>query len=415
MDKINSLLKEIRKENPDLSNEQLIQKIISQQEGLSFTRGNFPNLETGQPATVDSDEFTPPEQFNKRTGGFILTRKGLDIVTRVQEPGNALKITKVAVGSGRVMTDERLIDLQYITELRQEVAPAVMTEPVFQEGTHQLEFVVEYHNKLEGASQTGFWLSEIGIWAKVIDEEVGETDENDIGDLMSFGSLLDYPIWVHPPSLRFGEIRKFPVSIGFNNTPNVWVSFPLKAFVTHEELEEERRRFRQHELLTPFSRTNGVHGIKIDDDGRMWVRDDGGRWWRDRGDGLFTAGGGDEPVLRPGEVPENILQRRLDDVEERIRRHISRIVTNTGVMGLSVDFEASSTGNVIIDRINYLYDLVDRHIRHLVTSQPRPFLAFSDYMSIQGTSEHVIHRQIDELESYANEHMSRLVVSPGIM
>jgi len=160
--------------------------------------------------------------------GFVITRKGLDLITKLLIP-NDLVLTRVMVGNGRLGETSDPINF---TDLISPIAQATSTTPIV--NNHQLEFTVEYRNDLgidlgtSGGLATGFWLNEFGVFA--YDPDIGEI-------LLYYATLGDYPQWVQPFLPGMLDVRRYPVSVGLSNNAVVKLGYPAIAFLTAEDLE----------------------------------------------------------------------------------------------------------------------------------------------------------------------------------
>jgi len=134
-------------------------------------------------------------------------------------------IESVWVGSGAI--DTAVQDPANLTDLIEPVRAATSSRPAT-EG-NRVQFVIEYRNDMHPDSQ-GFWINEFGVFA---------TDPDEGRVLLCYGSLGDYPEWV--PGIGNGAeltVRRYPVAIGVSGEGEVQLSFPAKAFVTEDELQE---------------------------------------------------------------------------------------------------------------------------------------------------------------------------------
>ena len=86
---------------------------------------------------------------------------------------------------------------------------------------------VEYRNDLSGGLENGFYLSELGVFAR---------DKSGSEVMIYYGSLGDYPQWVQPYTQGAVEVRRFPLAIGLSNTANV------RARVQRRRLYDRRGR-----------------------------------------------------------------------------------------------------------------------------------------------------------------------------
>ena len=175
--------------------------------------------------------------------GFAVTRQGLDLIMKLLIP-EQLVLTRVMVGSGRAPDGA---DIANFTDLIQPVAQATSTVPVV--ANHLLQFIVEYRNEFS-PGLPGFNINEYGVFAQ----------DPDIGEIMIYyGSLGDYPEWVHPFSPGELNVRRYPVSIGLTNDVTVIAAYPQVAFMTAEDVTA---LMQTHINQTVYS-SNGVHGIRF--------------------------------------------------------------------------------------------------------------------------------------------------------
>ena len=164
--------------------------------------------------------------------GFVITRKGLNLITKLLMPAE-LVFTRVMVGNGRLPENP---DPANFTDLIAPIAQATSTTPKV--NNHQLEFKIEYRNDLgvdlgeSGPLSTGFWLNEFGIFA--LDPDEGEI-------LLYYATLGDYPQWVQPFITGMLDVRRYPVSIGLNNNATVKLEYPSVAFLNADDLDEHNQ------------------------------------------------------------------------------------------------------------------------------------------------------------------------------
>lgn len=153
--------------------------------------------------------------------GFVIPQAGLALLTTLLA-GETLTLTRCMVGAGQVPEG---VEPTTLTDLVQPVAQATSTAPLVH--GNQVDLTVEYRNDLNGGLETGFYLSEFGIFARGRDgAEV----------LVYYGSLGDYPQWVPPAAQGAVEVRRFPVAIGVANAPEVVLDYNAAAFLTAEDV-----------------------------------------------------------------------------------------------------------------------------------------------------------------------------------
>lgn len=176
--------------------------------------------------------------------GFIIPNAGRDLIAGLLA-GETLILTRCMVGSGQIPDD---VEPSTLTDLVQPVAQATSTEPLVK--GNQVDFTIEYRNDLNGGLDSGFYLSEFGVFARNADgQEV----------MIYYGNLGDYPQWVQAYTSGAVEVRRFPVAIGVSNTPEVVLEYNADAFMTAEDvaeyctvvilpqfLDEARRLIQQH-------------------------------------------------------------------------------------------------------------------------------------------------------------------------
>ena len=155
--------------------------------------------------------------------GFVIPTLGWNLLTKLLA-GETLKITRVMVGRG-VLPDTA--DPAALTDLVQPVAAGTSTIP--QTRNNVASFVVEYRSDLNGGLETGFWLSEFGVFA--MDPDIGEV-------LLYYGSLGQFPQFVTAYTGGAIDIRRFPVAIVLTGDVHVELDFPPLAFMTAEDVAE---------------------------------------------------------------------------------------------------------------------------------------------------------------------------------
>ncbi len=153
--------------------------------------------------------------------GFVITTAGQGMLAR-GAAGEPLTMTGVQVGKGIVESESAA---KALTALLDPVAAATSTEPAV--SGSQLSMIVEYRNDSNGGLETGFALSEFGIFARVGD---------DSPVLLYYASLGDSPQTVQPESAGL-DVHRFPVAIAVTGEVTVTLGYPAGAFVTADELE----------------------------------------------------------------------------------------------------------------------------------------------------------------------------------
>ena len=154
--------------------------------------------------------------------GFVVTTAGLAMLTRAAA-GEELTITGVQVGKGMVASQSAALAL---TALIDPVAAATSSEPLV--SGSQMSMIVEYRNDMNGGLETGFDLSEFGIFASIGDDQPA---------LLYYASLGGSPQPIQPESEGL-DIHRFPVAIAVTGDIAVTLDYPAGAFVTSNALED---------------------------------------------------------------------------------------------------------------------------------------------------------------------------------
>lgn len=154
--------------------------------------------------------------------GFVITTAGETMLARAAA-GEALTITGTAVGQGVVQSAAAA---KALTALIDQVAAATSSTPAVSGG--QMSMIVEYRNDMNGGLESGFALSEFGIFASVGD---------DPPTLLYYASLGDSPSQVQPESAGL-DVHRFPVAVAVSGDLTVTLGYPAGSFVTAEELEQ---------------------------------------------------------------------------------------------------------------------------------------------------------------------------------
>lgn len=155
--------------------------------------------------------------------GFIVPNAGRDLITSLLA-GEQLILTRCMVGTGQVPTE---VQPTTLTDLVQPIAQATSTEPLVK--GNQVDFTIEYRNDLNGGLDSGFYLSEFGVFARAKDGSEA---------MIYYGNLGDYPQWVQAYTNGAVEVRRFPVAIGVSNTPQVILEYNADAFMTAEDVSQ---------------------------------------------------------------------------------------------------------------------------------------------------------------------------------
>ncbi len=152
--------------------------------------------------------------------GFTPTSAGRALIAGLLT-GETFTISRVMVGSGKPASLEEMAAL---SDLVEPIAEATSSKPIRSGDTTNL--TVEYRSDLNGGLQTGFWLSEFGIFARDGEQEI----------LAFYGCLGEFPQWVgaYTPGVA-PDIRRYPCSIPISGGVNVQIDYHAAAFITSEE------------------------------------------------------------------------------------------------------------------------------------------------------------------------------------
>lgn len=153
--------------------------------------------------------------------GFVITTAGQAALARAAA-GEALTITGVWVGKGVAASAAQARALEALID---PVAAGTSTVPAVSQG--QISLIVEYRNDLGGGLDTGFDLSEFGIFGSVGD---------DAPVLLYYAGLGDSAQPVQPESAGL-DVHRFPVAIAVTGEASVSLGYPASAFVTADALE----------------------------------------------------------------------------------------------------------------------------------------------------------------------------------
>lgn len=158
--------------------------------------------------------------------GFCITKKGLALQAKLNS-GSTLKITKVAIGRGKLPDDADPRDLE---DLISTIAEATSTVPITKGTT--TSFIVEYRNNMGEGLDHDELIDEYGVFA---------ADPDDGPVMIYYGSLGDYPEPVAAYTPGDPVItRRYPVSIGVAEGTTVVLGYPAGAMMTAEDIEEQK-------------------------------------------------------------------------------------------------------------------------------------------------------------------------------
>lgn len=155
--------------------------------------------------------------------GFLIPKVGIGLLTTLLA-GETLAITRCMVGSGKVPEG---VEPSALTDLVQPVAQATSTMPLVTK--NQIDMTVEYRNDLNGGLETGFYLSEFGVFAR---NQAGEEV------MIYYACFDDHPQWVQAHTGGAVEVRRFPIAVGVSNTVEVYLDYHADAFMTAENVHE---------------------------------------------------------------------------------------------------------------------------------------------------------------------------------
>lgn len=155
--------------------------------------------------------------------GFLIPKVGIGLLTTLLA-GETLTITRCMVGSGKVPEG---VEPSALTDLVQPVAQATSTVPLVTK--NQIDMTVEYRNDLNGGLETGFYLSEFGVFAR-----------NQAGAevMIYYACFDDHPQWVQAHTGGAVEVRRFPIAVGVSNAVEVHLDYHADAFMTAENVHE---------------------------------------------------------------------------------------------------------------------------------------------------------------------------------
>ena len=154
--------------------------------------------------------------------GFIVTTAGENMLARASA-GETLTLTGVKAGSGTVSSETAA---KALTGLVSVECDGTSSAPAVSGG--QVSMIVEIRNDVEGGLDTGFLLSEFGVFAKVGD------DQPALLYYAALGGDKAQQVLAYSEGL---DVHRFPVAIAVTGEIAVTLGYPAGAFVTQEELE----------------------------------------------------------------------------------------------------------------------------------------------------------------------------------
>lgn len=168
----------------------------------------------------------------------VLTKRGSAIMLNVTSVGNALRFTKIQFGTGRIAPPEDAASLQNV--LLETSAP--ITAHWASSGTKlMLEAVLSNDDVYAGMQPTGVYshnITEIGIWAKVVNESTGNTVFEE--ELVLYGTTpANTNNYIHYVSSGVTTLYRYKFQIDFTSVtdpsqlPTVQVQ--VDAEVTQEQ------------------------------------------------------------------------------------------------------------------------------------------------------------------------------------
>ena len=137
--------------------------------------------------------------------------------------GETLTLTGVKAGSGTVSSETAA---KALTGLVSVECDGTSSAPAVSGG--QVSMIVEIRNDVEGGLDTGFLLSEFGVFAKVGD------DQPALLYYAALGGDKAQQVLAYSEGL---DVHRFPVAIAVTGEIAVTLGYPAGAFVTQEELE----------------------------------------------------------------------------------------------------------------------------------------------------------------------------------
>ena len=181
--------------------------------------------------------------------GFVIPTNGWNLLTKLLA-GEQLVLTRVMVGNGQLPSGA---DPRTLSDLVQPIAAATSTIP--QTANNIASFVVEYRNDMNGGLDTGFWLSEYGVFA--MDPDIGEI-------LLYYGSLGQFPQYVAPFQSGAIDSRRYPVAIVLTDGVNVSLDYIPLAFMTAQDVENYFQFTALPQALIAAQNLIAIHNVAGD-------------------------------------------------------------------------------------------------------------------------------------------------------
>lgn len=179
--------------------------------------------------------------------GCTPTSQGRALIAKLLA-SKRLTISRVMVGSGQLAEEVSPIGL---TDLVEPVAAGTSTMPTYDGDT--VHMIIEYRSDLNGGLETGFWLSEFGVFAN-------DPDEGEI--LLYYGTLGDYPQWVSAYASMGIDTRRYPVSITVGEAATVIIDYSPEAFLTAEDVAEYCTTVMLPQFLVNVERLISEHNLE---------------------------------------------------------------------------------------------------------------------------------------------------------
>ena len=159
--------------------------------------------------------------------GSVVTDRGRALIAKLIA-GQTLNISRVMVGKGQMASTATREDAAAMNDLITPVAQATTTIPTVTNGV--AHFTVQFSSAMNGGLQTGFWLSELGVYAY-------DPDDGEI--LLLYGTLGSYRQYV--AKYTDGEapdVRNFEINIAIGDDIGITVDFDCEAWMTAQEVSE---------------------------------------------------------------------------------------------------------------------------------------------------------------------------------
>lgn len=179
--------------------------------------------------------------------GCTPTNQGRALIAKLLA-SKTLTISRVMVGKGQLAEDVSPVGL---TDLVEPVAAGTSTVPTYDGDT--VHMIIEYRSDLNGGLESGFWLSEFGVFAS-------DPDDGEI--LLYYGTLGDYPQWVSAYSNMGIDTRRYPVSITVGENATVVIDYSPEAFMTAEDVAQYCTTVMLPQFLVDVERLISVHNLQ---------------------------------------------------------------------------------------------------------------------------------------------------------